>query len=69
MFTDDSTFRLVRGMKKIVKRKSGSDRYSKEYVIKTVKHSGFLWGVQVSRFCRKTRPLMRYVAYGPSRTT
>ena len=46
MFSDESTFRLVRGSKKTVRRRSGSDRYAKEYVVKTVKHSGsvMVWG-------------------------
>ena len=46
MFSDESTFRLVRGSKKTVRRRSGSDRYAKEYTVKTVKHSGsvMVWG-------------------------
>ena len=47
MFSDESTFLLARGGgKKMVQRRSGSDRYTKEYVIKTVKHSAsvMIWG-------------------------
>ena len=43
MFSDESTFRLVRGRYKLVRRPSGVSRY----IIKTVKHpkSVMVWGV------------------------
>ena len=37
MFTDEGTFRLVRGTKKTVRWKSGSNRYINKYIIKTIK--------------------------------
>ena len=38
MFSDESTFRLVRGWYKLVHRPSGVSRYDSWYIIKTVKH-------------------------------
>ena len=46
MFTDESTFRLVRGGYKLVRRPQGVSRYASKYTIKTVKHpeSVMMWG-------------------------
>lgn len=46
MFSDESTFRLIRGTQKTVRRPSGSNRYSQEFCVKTVKHPGsvMVWG-------------------------
>ena len=46
MFSDESTFRLVRGRYKLVRRPSGVSRYDSRYIIKTVKHpkSVMVWG-------------------------
>ena len=38
LFSDESTFRLVRGRYKLVRRPSGVSRYDSRYIIKTVKH-------------------------------
>ena len=40
MFTDESTFRLVRGGIKRVRRPPGSNRFDQKFCVKTVKHSG-----------------------------
>ena len=39
MFSDESTFRLVRGNSKIVRRPSDVSRYDPLYTVKTVKHA------------------------------
>ena len=46
MFSDESTFWLVRGRYKLVRRPSGVSRYDSRYIIKTVKHpkSVMVWG-------------------------
>ena len=46
MFSDESTFRLVRGGYKLVRRPQGVSRYDSKYTIKTVKHpeSVMVWG-------------------------
>ena len=46
MFSDESTFWLVRGPYKFVRRPSGVSRYDSRYIIKTVKHpkSVMVWG-------------------------
>ena len=46
MFSDESTFRLVRGESKIVRRPSNVSRYDPKYTVKTVKHpdSVMVWG-------------------------
>ena len=46
MFSDESTFRLVRGRYKLVRRPSGVSRYDFRYIIKTVKHpkNVMMWG-------------------------
>lgn len=46
MFSDESTFRLVRGESKIVRRPSSVSRYDPKYTVKTVKHpdSVMVWG-------------------------
>ena len=46
LFSDESTFRLVRGTSKTVRRRWGHDRYSETYTIKTIKHPGsvMIWG-------------------------
>ena len=46
MFSDESTFRLIRGTKKTVRRRFGSDRYAEPFCIRTVKHPGsvMIWG-------------------------
>ena len=38
MFSDESTFRLVRATSGTVRRPPGSDRFQNKYVVKTVKH-------------------------------
>ena len=47
MFSDESTFRLVRGGYKLVRRPQGVSRYDSKYTIKTVKHpdSMMVWTV------------------------
>ena len=44
--SDESTFRLVRGGYKLVRRPQGVSRYAFKYTIKTVKHpeSVMVWG-------------------------
>ena len=46
MFSDESTFRLVRGGYKLVRWPQGVSRYASKYTIKTVKHpeSVMVWG-------------------------
>ena len=46
MFSDESTFRLVRGGSKLVRRPPGSSRYDDKYTVKIVKHpdSVMIWG-------------------------
>ncbi|MPC99218.1 Transposable element Tcb2 transposase [Portunus trituberculatus] len=46
MFSDESTFRLVRGGSKIVRRPSDMSRYNPQYTIRTVKqpNSLMVWG-------------------------
>ena len=46
MFSDESTFRLVRGTSNLVRRSSGASRYDPKYTVKTVKHldSVMMWG-------------------------
>ena len=46
MFSDESTFRLVRGGYKLVRRPQGVSRYASKYTIKTAKHpeSVMVWG-------------------------
>ncbi|KAK4323716.1 hypothetical protein Pmani_005597 [Petrolisthes manimaculis] len=46
MFSDESTFRLVRMASKTVRRPSGVSRYDPKYIVKTVKHpdSVMVWG-------------------------
>lgn len=46
MFSDESTFRLVRGGSKTVRRPSTVSRYDPKYTVKTVKHpdSVMVWG-------------------------
>ena len=38
MFSDESTFRLIRGTSKIVRRPSDASRHDPKYTVKTVKH-------------------------------
>ena len=38
MFSDESTFRLIRGTSKLVRRPSGASRYDPKYTVKTGKH-------------------------------
>ncbi|XP_076811815.1 uncharacterized protein LOC143458825 [Clavelina lepadiformis] len=46
MFSDESTFRLVRGVPKMVRRPSTASRYDPKYTVKTMKHPGsvMVWG-------------------------
>lgn len=46
MFSDESTFRLIRGTSKLVRRPSNVSRYDPKYTVKTVKHpdSVMVWG-------------------------
>ena len=46
VFSDESTFRLVRGGYKLLRRPQGVSRYASKYTIKTVKHpeSVMVWG-------------------------
>ena len=46
MFSDESTFRLVRGGSRLVRRPPGTSRYDPKYTVKTVKHpdSVMVWG-------------------------
>lgn len=46
MFSDESTFRLIRGSSKIVRRPSNVSRFDPRYTVKTVKHpdSVMVWG-------------------------
>ena len=46
MFSDESTFRLVRGGYKLVRKPQGVSRYDSKYTIKAVKHpeSVMVWG-------------------------
>lgn len=46
MFSDESTFRLIRGTSKIVRRPRDASRYDPKYTVKTVKHpdSVMVWG-------------------------
>lgn len=46
MFSDESTFRLVRGGSKVIRRPSYVSRYDPRYTVKTVKHpdSVMVWG-------------------------
>ena len=46
MFSDESTFRLVRGGSRLVRRPPGASRYDSKYTVKTVKHpdSVMVWG-------------------------
>ena len=38
LFSDESTFQLVRGRYKLVRGLSGVSRYDSRYIIKTLKH-------------------------------
>ena len=40
MFSDESTFKLVRGTRKTVRRRAGSDRFKASFCVKIVKHPG-----------------------------
>ncbi len=46
MFSDESTFRLVRAGSALVRRPPGASRYDSKYTVKTVKHpdSVMVWG-------------------------
>ena len=46
MFSDESTFRLIRGTSKLVRRPCDVSRYDPKYTVKTVKHpdSVMVWG-------------------------
>ena len=46
MFSDESTFRLVRGVSKVIRRPKSASRYDEKYTVKTVKHpdSVMVWG-------------------------
>ena len=46
MFSDESTFRLVRGCSTVVRRPTSSSRYDSRFTVKTVKHpdSVMVWG-------------------------
>lgn len=46
MFSDESTFRMIRGSSQLVRRARGSDRYDPKFTVKTVKHpdSVMVWG-------------------------
>jgi hypothetical protein len=46
MYSDESTFRCVRNIRKKVRRPSGSNRFDTKYTAKTVKHpaSVMVWG-------------------------
>jgi transposase len=46
MYSDESTFRCVRNIRKMVRRPSGSNRFDTKYTAKTVKHpaSVMIWG-------------------------
>ena len=47
MFSDESTFRLVRGVPKMVRRPSTASRFDPKFTVKTVKHpaSVMVWGL------------------------
>ena len=45
MFSDESTFKLVRGTRKTVRRRAGSDRFKASFCLKTVKHPGSVYGL------------------------
>jgi len=40
MFSDESTFKLVRGVPNMVRRPSTASRYDPKFKVKTVKHPG-----------------------------
>ena len=46
MFSDESTFRLVRGQSKVIRRPVNTPRHDPRYTIKTAKHSDsvMIWG-------------------------
>ena len=46
MFSDESTFRLVRGQLKVIRRSINVPRHDPWYTVKTVKHSNgvMVWG-------------------------
>jgi transposase len=46
MFSDESTFRVVRATRSLVRRPSGSNRFNSKFTVKTVKHpaSVMFWG-------------------------
>ena len=46
MFSDESTFRLVRGVPKMVRRPSTASRFDPKFTVRTVKHpvSVMVWG-------------------------
>ena len=46
MFSDESTFRLVRGQSKVIRRPINASRNDPRYTVKTVKHSDsvMVWG-------------------------
>ena len=46
MFSDEGTFRLIRGQSRLVRRPRGVSRYDARFTVKTVKHpdSVMVWG-------------------------
>jgi transposase len=46
MYSDESTFRVIRATRTLVRRPVGSNRYSSQFTVKTVKHpdSVMVWG-------------------------
>ena len=46
MFSDESTFTLVRGVPKMVRRPSSASRHDPKFTVKTMKHpvSVMVWG-------------------------
>ena len=46
MFSDESTFRLVRGQSKVIRRPINVSRHDPRFIVKTVKHSDgvMVWG-------------------------
>ena len=46
MFSDKSTFTLIRGVPKLIRRPSSTSRYDLKCVVKTTKHpvSVMVWG-------------------------
>ena len=56
MFCDESSFRLVRGVPKMVRRSSTASRFELKFTVKTVKHpaSVMVWGAFSENMGRKS---------------